>query len=151
MRPACMLLIAALLVLPGCSMMIACSGVAPQDLETSQKVRTQFGTPDTSEVVEGGRVEVFHTHRKIPDQNYDQEVWLRVALTTFGLSEVVTCPYEACRAVQQIVLGCDLRVTYDAGGRVTKFEVDGQQIPSRVDGAGTPEADPDAAKKAGVP
>jgi hypothetical protein len=132
-------------------MMIACSGEDLQVLETSQKVRTQFGTSDTSEVVEGGRVEVFHTHRKIPDQNYDQELWLRVAVTTLGLSEVVTCPYETCRAVLQIVLGCELRVTYDAGGRVTKFEVDGQQIPWRVDGAGTPEAAPEAAKKARVP
>jgi hypothetical protein len=129
MRPVGILLIAALLVLPGCSAMIACNGVDLQRLETSQEVHTQFGTPDTSEVVAGGWVEVFYTHRKIPDQNFDQDFWLRLTLTTCGLSEVVTCPYEACRAVQQIVLGSNLRITYDASGRVKKFEVDGQQIP----------------------
>ncbi len=152
MRSFCVLLTAMFLVLPGCSAVIARSGKDLRTVTTSQEVHAQFGTPDTSEVVEGNRVDVFHTRQKIAEQKYDGEVWTMCVGMTFGLFEVVAGPYEACRVVQHSVFGRDLHVTYDAGGNVTKFELDGQRIdPNRAKGKDTPEIDPEAAKTAGVP
>jgi hypothetical protein len=152
MRPIYFLLAVSMICSSGCSFVIARAGIDLHSITTREEVHKQFGTPLTSEVIDGQSVETFHTRQKICETIWASGMEMAVGMS-FGLFELEAWPIEVVRLVQHTAFGQDLYVTYDTTGKVTKWEREPWSVdyPRQKDSAANEKIDPDAAKKAGVP
>jgi hypothetical protein len=152
MRPIYILLAISMVGSSGCSFMIAGAGTDLRSITTREEVHKQFGTPLTSEVIDGQSVETFHTRQKICEPIWASGMEMAVGMS-IGLAEIVCGPVEFVRLVQRTVLGQELNVIYDATGKVKRWELEPFSIdyPRQKDSAANEKTDPAAAKKADMP
>ncbi len=127
MRTACLLLMAAMPLTSGCSILIAARGEDMEKLTTRDQVRERFGEPRASVSVEGVLFEEYRTRRKISEPDRAWALSMCVGLT-YGLAEFIAFPHELYLLGSRTLLGQDVRFTYDSAGNLRTVHLDGLSI-----------------------
>src|SRR5262249_53456120 len=93
-------------------------------MQSDAEVQNRLGTPTSSGTTEGKQYEDFHTHQKIaykPGAGYAMGF-----VMTLGLCDLILFPIEVVKASSEMIQGHDVRVIYEADGKVSAILVDGK-------------------------
>jgi hypothetical protein len=142
MRIYSILLLLFPLLTGGCSLLIEGSGYALQQLETKEEVRSSFGKPLKSGIVNDGveqpdtypvgqrndligmEYDEFVTHRKIAQG--DRGGYGFGFMMTFGLIEFIGFPMSVYDVSSSMLFGYRLRFVYDSQGKVKRIFQNGE-------------------------
>jgi hypothetical protein len=124
MRLAMFSCVAVALFMAGCASCIARCGCDPGKILTREQVRQTLGEPIASGGTSEEPYEEFHCHRKIAENLRGTVLWL-AAVYTLGLADLYYVPCEVVHFGEKTIAGWNVRIYYDATGKVTKYAIDG--------------------------
>src|SRR5947209_7778858 len=130
MRCSCLVFSACVLLSTGCAGLLSECGKDITKLTNRDDVHAQFGEPIASGV-ENAKVgheyavwEEFHAQEIIANP-YRGPGYGMGFMMSFGLSELIFVPMELTRLTKAMLIGEDLRFSYDEAGRVSYATIDG--------------------------
>ncbi len=128
MRAASVLLTGAVLATTGCSLLVVNSGKNLGDLKTREQAHEVFGPPIAAGESDGQPYEEFASRRKVAEP-WQNEYLLIGYMATAGLGELIWFPKVLYREGRRVIVGQQIRVTYDASGAVAGVRIDGDPVP----------------------
>lgn len=124
MRPHLLiLLIPLVLSCCGCSVFIARSGFDVGTLSSREQIQEKFGSPVSTETIDGHFQETYVTRRKLSEDFRSYGMGMGVVMT-FGTGELLSFPYELYLLGRRTIFGQKLHALYDPAGRFSHIIVE---------------------------